>query len=369
MRCDLAIIGIDPASGTRHTDCIRSSSLGRCAMVFEVDRFRLVTAHEVAIHELAEGTTSVSQACRLRAPLLLGARTPRTGAESTTMRSLRVSPVTTSAAGRSFGKPYEQSRARAIEKSRPIERLARALSQRAAALGARSWPNSGADPATSRFLPAVARGDWVVVLDPGGNVLGYCEGTAFSDAGRRHWRSGAASPAAMLSAGSPASDRRRAADPDRLQRRAVGDLLQPGGSVRRLGRLPARARPRALPRSAWPRSRGALALLAAMTLGDDQRAWRRRLRRACPGRCRSRRRERSCRRVLVDRGRRLGAARRPGRASPFARSASAWSSPASPAAPIGLVQVFAPHAARRRLDRARRRSSAARPATCASRIT
>ena len=33
----------------------------------------------------------------------------------------------------------------------------------------------------------------------------------------------------------------RAADADRLQRRAVGDLLQPGGGLRRLGRLPARA--------------------------------------------------------------------------------------------------------------------------------
>ena len=36
-----------------------------------------------------------------------------------------------------------------------------------------------ADPSTSRFLPAMARGDWVAVLDPGGNVLGYMRGDGF----------------------------------------------------------------------------------------------------------------------------------------------------------------------------------------------
>jgi hypothetical protein len=30
-----------------------------------------------------------------------------------------------------------------------------------------------ADESTGRFLPAMARGDWVAVLDPAGTVLGY----------------------------------------------------------------------------------------------------------------------------------------------------------------------------------------------------
>ena len=37
----------------------------------------------------------------------------------------------------------------------------------------RRLADMGADESTARFLPAMARGEWVAVLNSGGDVLGY----------------------------------------------------------------------------------------------------------------------------------------------------------------------------------------------------
>ena len=105
---------------------------------------------------------------------------------------------------------------------------------------------------------------------------------------------------------------------------------QPGRGVRRLGLLPAAPRRSAASAFAWPRSRGALALLAAMalvfvlTLAASALA-------GVPWSLSPRRRERSSARSSSSPSARRP--RAPGcRSKSFALSASAWSSPARPAA-------------------------------------
>jgi hypothetical protein len=146
------------------------------AMVFEVDRLRLVTANDVAIDELPKALPAY-RALPLTGPLLLGTRIPEAGAE-------RNDALFQGVAGHDissrpiFWQPYEQSRPRAVEKSRPISALLAHYPDRASA-----WREQlaelKADPSTGRFLPAMARGDWVAVLDSGGNVLGYLQGDGF----------------------------------------------------------------------------------------------------------------------------------------------------------------------------------------------
>ena len=77
-----------------------------------------------------------------------------------------------------FWQPYEQSRSQALAKSRPLSALLDHYPARAAELRER-LTELRVDPATGRFLPAVARGDWVAVLDPTGNVLGYLPADGF----------------------------------------------------------------------------------------------------------------------------------------------------------------------------------------------
>ena len=72
----------------------------------------------------------------------------------------------------SFWEPYEGSKARALQRSRPIAALLDHYRDRAAEMR-QLLAAMHADATTSRFLPAMARTPWVAVLDADGNVRGY----------------------------------------------------------------------------------------------------------------------------------------------------------------------------------------------------
>ena len=169
LRRDLAIIGLIQMAALvygLHTVYI----VRPVAMVFEVDRLRLVTASDVTDEELAKGPPEYRR-LPTTGPWLLGARKPKRGSESN-------EALFTSLSGLDIGyrplfwQPYAASKASALAKSRPIEALLAKYPQRAADIRQR-LAAFGADEASARFLPMQARGDWSAVLDRTGEVLGY----------------------------------------------------------------------------------------------------------------------------------------------------------------------------------------------------
>jgi hypothetical protein len=169
LRRDLAVIALIQAAALvygLHTVYI----VRPVAIVFEVDRFRLVTANDVSAEELAKGPAEY-RALPSTGPWLLGTRTPKRGDEHnealfTGLGGLDIGyrPL--------FWQPYEKSVPDAIQRSKPLLLLLAHYPQQVDELRQR-LRELGADEATSRFLPTVARGDWVAVIDKAGAVLGY----------------------------------------------------------------------------------------------------------------------------------------------------------------------------------------------------
>ena len=140
------------------------------AMVFEVDRFQLVTASSVSAEDLPTAAP-LYRTLPVRGPQLLGTRRPRQGEE-------RNDALFKGAAGLDIGsrplfwQPYDLSRSDAVARSRPLAALIKQYPNAAEAIAGRVAAMT-ADPSTARFLPVVARGDWVAVMDETGNVMGY----------------------------------------------------------------------------------------------------------------------------------------------------------------------------------------------------
>ncbi len=140
------------------------------AMVFEVDRLRLITAANVYRPELPQALPAY-RSLPLTGPLLLGTRPTVTPAERTAALFMGLKGIDIGQRP-IFWQPYKQSASAAVSRSRPLALLLGHYSTRKMELQ-RQLLEMKADEATARFLPAVARGDWVAVLDGNGRVLGY----------------------------------------------------------------------------------------------------------------------------------------------------------------------------------------------------
>ena len=140
------------------------------AMVFEVDRLRMVTASDVHEAELPKAPPELRR-LPVTGPWLIAARRPEPGTERNDALFMGVSGVDIGQRPL-FWQPYETALDRVLERSRPIALLLGRYPQQAAAIRA-GLEDMHADEATSRFLPVMARGDFVAVLDPTGHVLGY----------------------------------------------------------------------------------------------------------------------------------------------------------------------------------------------------
>lgn len=140
------------------------------AVVLEPGRFRVVSAQEVRLEELSEARPEY-RSLSLGGPLLLGARESRTGEE-------RLKSLDLALSGYDIGQrpsrwqPYAESRADAWAQAQPLEALARRYPARRAELLA-VLASFGTTLEQGRYLPVVARGDWVAVLKDGGDVAGY----------------------------------------------------------------------------------------------------------------------------------------------------------------------------------------------------
>ncbi len=140
------------------------------AVVLEPGRFRVVSAQEVRLEELPEARPEY-RALSLSGPLLLGARASRTGEERLKSLDLALSGYDIGQRP-SLWQPYAESRADAWSQAQPLEALARRHSERREEL-VRALATMGVTLEQGRYLPVVARGDWVAVLKDGGDIAGY----------------------------------------------------------------------------------------------------------------------------------------------------------------------------------------------------
>lgn len=175
LRRDLGVIGLIQTAALvygLHTVYI----VRPVATVFEVDRFRVITAGDVHLPELPRARPEY-RSLPLTGPWLLGTRAPKAGDERNDAIFMGLEGI--DRANRPlFWQPYADSVPDVLAKSRPVSALlarypARAVEFRAA------LSEMKADEATARFLPLIARGDWATVLDANGVVLGYLRADGF----------------------------------------------------------------------------------------------------------------------------------------------------------------------------------------------
>lgn len=169
LRRDLAIIGLLQLAALGYG--LHTVYVARpVAIVFEVDRLRLVAANDVLVEELPKAIPEFRE-LSLTGPILIGARRPEIGAERNDALFMGVSGVDVGQRP-IFWQPYDQARARALERSKPLSALLDHYPLQAADSRQR-LSDMKADEATSRFLPVMARRPGVAVLDKTGTVLGY----------------------------------------------------------------------------------------------------------------------------------------------------------------------------------------------------
>lgn len=169
LRRDLAVIGILQsvalAYGLHTVYIVRP-----VAMVFEVDRFRLINADAVRLAELSEAPPPY-RALPLTGPWLLAARRPQSVQEHNDALFSGAAGVDVAQRPR-FWQDYDIAKSRALARSRPLSALMEHHGSRLPDLR-RRLEEMRADPASARFLPALARGEWVAVLAADGGLLGY----------------------------------------------------------------------------------------------------------------------------------------------------------------------------------------------------
>lgn len=140
------------------------------AMVFEIDRFRVIKAADVYSAELPLAPAAF-RSLPLNGPWLLGARVPKAGDERTDALFMGINGVDVAQRPR-FWQPYELSRAAALARSRPADALLRRYPAETQVIQS-AIKAGGMTVDEARFLPLAARQDWVVLLNPKGEVSGY----------------------------------------------------------------------------------------------------------------------------------------------------------------------------------------------------
>lgn len=140
------------------------------ALVFEVDRFRVVSASDVLMDELPKAPADYRK-LPITGPWVLGARMA-TGKEKIEAVELALQGFDVGTRP-SFWQPYADTRGRALERARPVgallEKYPAARADIEARLKALGLPSD-----TARFLPVSARVmGWVTLMRPDGEIAGF----------------------------------------------------------------------------------------------------------------------------------------------------------------------------------------------------
>lgn len=176
LRRDLAIIGVIQLAGLAyglHTVYV----VRPVATVFETDRFRVVTASDVYLPELPQAPEQY-RSLPLDGPRLLSTRRPSPGEERNEALMMALKQGVDVGQRPVFWRPYDEGRAAALQRARPIEVLLRQYGARAAEFRA-ALTDARLPEAEAFFLPVMARGDWVAVLDKQGNLATFLAADGF----------------------------------------------------------------------------------------------------------------------------------------------------------------------------------------------
>ena len=169
LRRDLAVIGLIQLGALGYG--LYTVLLARpVAMVFEVDRFRVLTSEQIRLSELPQARPEY-RTLPLTGPWLLGTRLPSRGPESNDALLTAIDGIDIGQRP-PFWQPYSESIADVLKRSRPVAQLLAHYPERSAELQSR-LRELGIDSSAATFLPVMARGDWVALLGPAGTILGY----------------------------------------------------------------------------------------------------------------------------------------------------------------------------------------------------
>jgi hypothetical protein len=141
------------------------------ALVFEKDRFRVISAADVYQPELPEAAADY-QRLPLTGPWTLGLRDVSRGDESNDAVLMAVLQGVDTSQRPIFWVPYAQTQAKAAARARPLADLHKRYPAETTAING-PLLERGIDPVQARFLPVIARGNWVALLDGKGEVVGF----------------------------------------------------------------------------------------------------------------------------------------------------------------------------------------------------
>lgn len=176
LRRDLAVIGVIQLAALVY-GLVAVYDARPVAMVFEVDRFRVITVAQVEVDELPQARSQYRQ-LPLTGPWLLGARTPKPGDEANEALFKGLRGIDR-AQRPSFWQPYADSTADALAKARPLATLLAKYPALASDVNEK-LQSLKVDASSARFLPLIGRGgDWVVILDGSGRLVHYVQAEGF----------------------------------------------------------------------------------------------------------------------------------------------------------------------------------------------
>ncbi|MBX3604499.1 MAG: pilus assembly protein [Piscinibacter sp.] len=176
LRRDLAVIGAVQLAGLAYG--LHTVYVARpVALVFEVDRFRVLPALDVDVADLPQARPEYRH-LPLTGPWKLSIREATPGAEKSDALLMALEKGVDMGQRPRFWQPYDDSRAAAITAARPVAVLMRRYESRAAEVRA-LLADAGLEEAQARFLPVMARGDWVAILDARGDVAGFLAADGF----------------------------------------------------------------------------------------------------------------------------------------------------------------------------------------------
>jgi hypothetical protein len=146
-------------------------------LVHEVDRFKVIALADVDVAEL----TKLSEALRpslFKGPQTIGLRNASKDERETVMfESIQ--------GGRDYGErpsfyaTYDSVQgAKAYARARPLDNFVKKHPNKQVELD-KLQTQVGSDANLLRYLPVVARQDWVAVLNPKGEIIGYLQGDGF----------------------------------------------------------------------------------------------------------------------------------------------------------------------------------------------
>ena len=176
LRRDLAVIGVIQLAALVY-GLVTVYGARPVAMVFESDRFRVISAAQVEMQELPQARPEYRE-LPINGPWLLGARPAKPGDEANEALFKGLRGIDR-AQRPLFWQPYADSAAEALARARPLAILLAKYPDLAGDVK-RKLQAMKVDETSAKFLPLMGRGgDWIAILDSAGLPVHYVQAEGF----------------------------------------------------------------------------------------------------------------------------------------------------------------------------------------------